>query len=305
LDVVANYNDLCGECPIWDHSTGALYWTDCAGLKFYKYLPGSKHHELIKSGLEINSYRFNEPGGFVIANNSGIWLWDGDEKTNLIASEVDGAKCQMNDCISDPAGRLYSASCFYDPQRDYLRGKLMRVDINGKVTILDDGFDLPNGFAFSLDYKTLYFTDSVARRIYAYDYHQASGDLRRRRVLVQVPLTEGLPDGLITDSEGFLWSAQWYGSCVVRYDPDGKIERRITTPAKQTSCMGFGGPDMNELFITTAARPEPMPVMPPGYDPHSGFTGGPLYRIRVEVPGRWEHETKIRLTPSPDPSPQN
>src|ERR1700685_1586971 len=203
---------------------------------------------MIKSGLEINSYRFNEPGGFVIANNSGIWLWDGDEKTNLIASEVAGAKCQMNDCISDPAGRLYSASCFYDPQRDYLRGKLMRVDIDGKVTILDDGFDLPNGFAFSLDYKTLYFTDSVARRIYAYDYEQASGNLRHRRVLVQVPSTEGIPDGLMTDSEGFLWSAQWYGSCVVRYDPDGKIERRITTPAKQTSCMGFGGPDMNELF---------------------------------------------------------
>ena len=203
----------------------------------------------------------------------------------------------MNDCISDPAGRLYSGSWFYDPHGDFQRGKLMRVDTNGKVTIVDDGFELSNGFAFSLDYKTLYFTDSVARRIYAYDYDQASGDLHHRRVLVQVPSTEGIPDGLITDSEGFLWSAQWYGSCVVRYDADGKVERRITTPAKQTSCMGLGGPEMNDLFITTAARSEPMPVMPPGYDPNSGFMGGPLYRTRVDVQGRPEHKTKIQLPP--------
>jgi sugar lactone lactonase YvrE len=80
-------------------------------------------------------------------------------------------------------------------------------------------------------------------------------------------------DGLTVDSEGFLWSAQWYGSCVVRYDPDGKVERRIITPAKQTSCMTFGGANFSDLFITSAARSEAMPIMPPDYDPNTGFFG--------------------------------
>ena len=114
VETIADYHDLCGECPIWDAASETLYWTDCAGLRFYKYRPTANRHEMIMSGLEINGYRLNEPGGFVITNNSGIWLWEGAEKTTLIASDVDGAKCQMNDGISDPAGRLYSGSWFYD-----------------------------------------------------------------------------------------------------------------------------------------------------------------------------------------------
>src|SRR5690242_6132477 len=61
-------------------------------------------------GLEINGYRINRSGGFIIANNAGIWHWDGAHRTTLIASEVDGSKCQMNDCVSDPAGRLFAGS---------------------------------------------------------------------------------------------------------------------------------------------------------------------------------------------------
>ena len=77
MEIVADYHDLCGECPIWDSATSTLYWTDCVGLRFYRFHPSTKHHEMLKSGLEINGYRLNEPGGFVITNNSGIWLWDG------------------------------------------------------------------------------------------------------------------------------------------------------------------------------------------------------------------------------------
>jgi D-xylonolactonase len=111
--------------------------------------------------------------------------------------------------------------------------------------------------------------------------------------LVQVPTTEGLPDGLTVDAEGFLWSAQWYGSCVVRYDPDGRVERRIATPAKQTSSVAFGGPELMDLYITSAGKSEAMPIMPPGYNPHSGRFGGPLFHFRSEVPGKLEFKTKL------------
>jgi sugar lactone lactonase YvrE len=116
-----------------------------------------------------------------------------EDQLELIAAEADGAKCQMNDCVSDPAGRLYAGSQYYDPSGKYELGKLMRMDVDGKVTIVEKGFDLSNGLAFSLDHTTLYFADSVARRIYGYDYDVRTGNLRHRRVLVQVPSKKDSP----------------------------------------------------------------------------------------------------------------
>lgn len=285
LNVIADYGDLCGECPVWDVSTNNLYWTDCVGLKFYRLHWPSMRHEEMTAGLEINGFRLNRTGGFTITNNQGIWLWNGDTDPLLITDEVQGSKCQMNDCIADLRGRLISGSCFYNPHGSYEPGKLIRVDNDGTVTILDEGFDLSNGLGFSPDCKTLYFTDSVARRIYAYDYDVSSGEARHRRVLVHVPDTEGLPDGLAVDAQGFIWSAQWYGSCIVRYDAEGRVERRIEIPAKQTSSIAFGGPDLTDIFITSASQSEPMPVMPPGYDPDSGYLGGRLYHLNLGISG--------------------
>jgi sugar lactone lactonase YvrE len=96
------------------------------------------------------------------------------------------------------------------------------------------------------------------------------------------------------DTEGHIWSAQWYGNCIVRYDPDGKLERRLETPAKQTSCVAFGGEEMNILFITSAGRSEPMPVMPRGYDHQGGYFGGALYRKSVPFSGMVQHRTAVR-----------
>lgn len=247
METIADYQDLCGECPVWDPTTATLYWTDCVSQRFYRYRSETGTHEIVKRGLEINGFRLNEGGGFVVTNNSGIWLWDGGDSVRLIAGHVGSDKCQMNDCIADPEGGLLAGSWFYDPNGEYPLGKLMRVGTEGRVTVLDEGIHLANGLAFSLDYQTLYFTDSAARRIYAYDYNLKTGDIRNRRVLVQVRDDEGLPDGLTVDAEGFLWSAQWYGSCVVRYDPDGRVAQRLATPAKQTSCVTFGGPDFTDL----------------------------------------------------------
>ena len=239
VSVVADYRDLCGEGPVWDPDSGCLYWTDIDGQRFYRYDHVNDQHEVVKHGLEIAGYALNQPGGFVIANSDGIWLWDGADDLQLIVSQVEGAKCQMNDAIADPEGRFFAGSNFYHPDQTYELGKLIRVDRDGTAHVADDGFQLPNGLAFSPDEKTMYFTDSAARRIYAYDYDRRTGDLRNRKILVQVPDEDGLPDGLTVDAEGFLWSAQWYGSCVVRYDPDGKVERRIVNSSQTSLFAGF------------------------------------------------------------------
>ena len=294
LAVIADYEDLCGECPVWD-GAGSLFWTDIAGCRFYRYQQSSGQHEIVRQGLQINGFRLNQSGGFVITNSGGVWLWDGAGTVKLIAKEVDGFKLQFNDCIADPAGRLYSGTCFYDPNGEYEMGKLIRIDTDGKAAIVDEGFHMANGLGFSPDRSILYFTDSGSRRIYAYDYEIKTGEIANRRIVVQVPDTEGLPDGMTVDGEGFIWSAQWYGSCVVRYDPDGSIERRISVPAKQTSAIAFGGPDLTDMFITSAAKFTSMPIMPPGYDTESGYRGGRLYHLNMGIQGKRENRTAISL----------
>ena len=295
LTVIADYGDLCGEGPIWDASCKRLYWTDIIGQKFYCYDWSPRKTWAVKEGWEIAGAALNRAGGFVIANSSGIWLWEDGGAPRLVADQADGSKCQMNDCIADPAGRLLAGSNFYDPSKDYPLGKLIRVDTDGTAHIIDEGLHLANGLGFSVDARTLYFTDSAARLIYAYDYDPATGTARNRRAFVKVPATSGLPDGLTVDAEDFVWSAEWYGSRVVRYDRDGKVEREIRTPAKQTSSLAFGGPELTDIFITSAAKSEPMPIMPPGYDPNSGYFGGSLYHINLGIRGKPEFLADINL----------
>jgi D-xylonolactonase len=295
IERIADFGDLNGEAPVWDSASQSLYWTDCVGFRFYRYDAKSEKPEIVRDNFEVTGYALNESGGFVIANTNGIWLWDGGGSLRLLADKVDGAVCQMNDAAADPAGRFLAGSCFYDPQVEYQLGCLFRVDTDGSVTILDDGIKLANGIGFSPDGSQLYFTDSAERAIYRYDYNPKTGEARNRSVLVRVSLDEGVPDGLAVDLEGFLWSAQWYGSCVVRYDPDGKMERRITTPARQTSSVAFGGPDLTDLFITSAAQHFDSPLMPRNYDPARGVIGGPLYRLRIGFQGKPQYRARLRL----------
>ena len=286
VGVVADYQNLCGEGPQWSPGDQTLEWIDCLAGKFFRLNWPSRRHSLIKQELAINGFRRNRQGGYVITNNQGFWSWDGAEKLRLIAEKADGLDCQLNDCGADPRGRLLAGSCFYSPAEAYKLGALISLNEKGHARVLDEGFHLANGIGFDPAGKTLYFTDSAARRIYAYEYEIASGTARNRRVFVQVPGDEGLPDGLAVDAAGFVWSAQWYGSCIVRYDPDGKVERRVSIPAKQTSSLCFGGPELTDIFVTSAGQSEAMPIMPPGYDPKAGYFGGALFHLNLDIPGQ-------------------
>jgi sugar lactone lactonase YvrE len=296
--MAVNSDDVCGECPVWDSDQGVLYWTDCVGLRFHALHHASSQHDLLSTGVEVYGFRRNRSGGFVVTNTAGVWTWDGAADLRLIAGHVDGCRLQLNDCTADSAGRLLTGSYFYDPTQEFEPGKLVRVERDGRAVVLDDGFSLANGIGLSPDESRLYFTDTAARKIYVYDYRIDTGSVRNRRVLVSVPADQGIPDGLVVDSDGFIWSAQWYGGCVVRYDQDGREERRISVPAKQVSSVVFGGPDLTDLFLTTAGRTEVLPLMPPGYDPVSGFFGGPLYRVALDIRGQATRMADLQIPPS-------
>jgi D-xylonolactonase len=230
------------------------------------------------SGLALNA-----DGSLVFAGATGIHLHG-----RTLVEEF------FNDILADPRGKLYAGTLHWGADGLVKPGQLLLIDPSGAVRVVDEGIEIANGLGLSPDSRTLYFADSARRVIYAYDVDPATGSLSRRRTFVQVPKDEGLPDGLTVDREGFVWCAQWYGSQVVRYDPDGRVERRIPMPVRQVSSVIFGGPDYTDLYITTAADPWPSPLAPPGYDPKAPDQGGSLYRIRVDVQGRPDYRAALR-----------
>lgn len=295
---VVDDGNPCGESPVWDATAGRLYWTDTAG-QFFSYDWRTRERATVLRDFVVNGAALNGGGGFTFINGNGVWQWDGTGTPDLIVSACGADVLQLNDCAADPEGRLVTGSCFYTADVSYQLGKLFVIDTDGTARVLDEGFHLANGIGWSPDTKTLYFADSIARTIYAYSYDAASGAVRDRRVLVQVDRSSGLPDGLTVDAEGFIWSAEWYGGCVSRYDPEGTLERKIAVPAKQTSSLAFGGPDLRDLFITSAAHSEPTPVMPPGYDPVNGYFGGALFHVNCGIQGRPEYRCRVRRPTPP------
>lgn len=293
LETLADDGNLCGEGPLWDEREQALYWTDITGHRFFRYLRREQRREILSEGFEVGGFARQQDGSFLVTNNQGFWLWIPGHQPLLLASECDAQECVLNDCAADPLGRVYSGSWRLDENGHSAPSYLFRIDTDGSVHIADEGISFSNGLAFSPDEKTLYFADTVARCIYAYDWRPSDGALSNRRILTRIDRSEGLPDGLTVDAEGFLWCAHWFGGCITRYDPEGKRERRIDLPASQTSSLCFGGPELDEIYITSAAKSNALVLAPKGYDPTSVFIGGPLYRLHTGIRGTLKHRSNI------------
>ena len=131
-------------------------------------------------------------------------------------------------------------------------GSVYQLNPDNTLHKIDSGIVTSNGIGLSPDGKTLYVTEMFANKITAYDYNIETGDVSNRRTFVDIPKDAGMPDGLTVDSEGFIWSAHWGGWRVSRFDPSGNLEREIKVPVELVTCIGFGGDNMNELYITTA-----------------------------------------------------
>jgi D-xylonolactonase len=181
---------------------------------------------------------------------------------------------RFNEVIADPEGRVYAGTMGGN-------GRLFRFDPDGRVTELLDGLGIPNGMGFTPDLKSMYFTDSTPRQIYKFDYKRETGEITNRRVFAEIPADEGLPDGMTVDAEGYVWTAIWFGGRVKRYSPDGRLDCEVFLPVKQVSAPAFGGPGLNDLFITSAGTDTADALRPPGYDA-SAARGGELYRVPVE-----------------------
>ena len=322
IEVIASDSNRCGEGPIWDAEKQRLLWTDIESALVYEFTeperrspdrrggaaikpadleigaphagPYEENKQIISRGLTVSGIGLNRTGELIFCGAGGLHLWRGQDDFRTVVSLHENVKLSLNDMSVDPQGRVYAGMLHWGANGLEKLGTLYLINCDGSVRIVDEGIELSNGLGFSPDNRTLFFSDSSARQIYAYDVNPTTGDLSNKRSFVQVPNEEGIPDGLTVDAEGFVWSAQWFGSQVVRYDPSGKVERRVKFPVTQISSVAFGGKDLNELYVTSAADGwGNSPCFPTGFDAKAGNWGGDLYRVKTDIQGRVEYKASF------------
>jgi D-xylonolactonase len=218
-------------------------------------------------------FTLQEDGTLLLFQDGHIAILAADGGVREVAAHACVGNDRFNDVIADPEGRVFAGTMGGN-------GRLLRFDRDGRVTEICDGLGIANGMGFTPDLRGMYFTDSVPRQIYYFDYDRATGNLSNRRVFAEIPREVGCPDGMTVDVEGFVWTAIWYGGRVRRYAPDGRLDREIFFPATQTSSVTFGGAGLDEIYVTSAAEVGDDALAPAGYD-RSALRGGALYRTRV------------------------
>jgi sugar lactone lactonase YvrE len=255
--ILESFGPRCtvGESPVWDERTGRFYWVDVRETPAVFVLDRNSGTERrFPMQEDIGSLVLAEDGPLVLALRSGFAWFDPDtgQILPIVDPEPDTPQTRLNDAKCDAAGRVWCGSM--NPESGRAQGRFYRLDPNGSCSPGIGSFLTPNGPVFSLDGSTLYLADTRKSLIYAYDYELASGSLGEARVFADLGAFPGGPDGATLDAEGYLWSAQWDGGCLLRFDPDGNIDRIVTVPvSKPTSCC-FGGPEYGQLFVTTATR---------------------------------------------------
>jgi D-xylonolactonase len=284
-ELIADYRCVTGEGPAWHPLEKRLYWVDIPRGRMFRYDPATGSHDQCYGGEVVGGFTIQADGSLLLFMAKGaVKIWrEGRLETVVeeIAAERDS---RFNDVIADPEGRVF---CGTMGTKEH-PGSLYRLDRDGTVTKLLGGIGVSNGMGFTPDRQRMYYTDSPKREIYLFDFDRATGAITSQRIFVRTPDEEGegVPDGMTVDAEGFVWCARWDGSCLVRYNPEGREVRRITFPAKQVSSATFGGEDYADLYVTTAGGDQKE---------KNGPGAGALFRVRPGVKGVPEFYSRVGL----------
>jgi sugar lactone lactonase YvrE len=204
----------------------------------------------------IGSLALRERGGAVVSLRDGFYVLDfvSGACRKLVDPDPGNARIRMNDGKVDRQGRFVAGYMDYE-ERDPICA-LFRLDPTGAVAKLDDGIVCSNGPCWSPDGRTFYFADTYTREIWAYDYDMETGTAANRQVFCSFPAAglKGLPDGATVDAEGFVWSVSVYEGKLVRFGPDGKLDRVVGLPVESTTSLSFGGPGLDVAYVTSMAR---------------------------------------------------
>ena len=277
---IIEVGNTLGESVLWNVETQSLWWTDIQERRLYRYDWDSRSLTSFTTPERLCSFGFVQGSDRLIAAfESGFGLYDPFDGAMawLARPEADRSGMRLNDGRVDRQGRFWAGS-MAETAAGAGKANLYCVYSTGRACRRESGITISNSICWSPDGTRFYFADSPRRTIWQYAFDAANGDISGRRVFAQTP--EGAsPDGANVDAEGFLWSAQWGAGRVVRYAPDGQIERFLEIPASRPSCVAFGGPDLDLLFVTTAS--EGLKEDMPG----SQFSAGDVFVYSIGITG--------------------
>jgi L-arabinonolactonase len=275
IEVLIDVKTTLGEGPLWDAEQERLYFIDSFDGRVFRTTVDGGELRAWDVPAKIGSMALRKDGkGAIVSLQTGFHALDfGTGDVELIHDpEPDLPANRLNDGKVDRRGRFFAGSM--DTQEAGAFGSLYRLDPDFSVTRIDKDIVCSNGPCFSPDDKTFYFNDTWSGEIWAYDYDLATGTASNRRTFAKVDMSRGgAADGSTVDAEGFLWNALVYDGRLVRYAPDGSIDRIIDMPVKKITSVMFGGPKLDILFVTSMAKP-PLPRFP-----DDGVQRGSLFAI--------------------------
>ncbi len=276
-----------GEGPFWHPARQQLFWFDINNQQLFA---------ANAAGVVQGQWRFDEivaaaaiidSDTLALATETGLKRFDlnTNETAHLIDIEADVPANRTNDSRVHPSGAFWIGTMVKDegPKNGavyhYRAGELTRLIANAAI---------PNATCFSPDGTIAYWTDTPSQKILKCQTDPATGmPVSDWTLFADVSEHRGYPDGAVVDSQGYLWNARWGGSCVIRYAPDGTIDRIVEVPVSQVTCPAFGGPDLKTLYITTASK-----TLSPEQLAAEKVAGG-VFAIDVDVAGL--PETPIKL----------
>jgi len=269
-----------GESPIWSYDENLLYWIDINSRLIHQFNPKTHKTRKWLCHTEIGCIGLTNKRRLIAGLRDGFYYFSPSQGTfNFIVDpEPNKPQNRLNDGKVDRAGRMWCGS-MQDPNPNDPVGALYRLSGTDKCSRILDGIRIPNTICWSPNNKTMYLSDTRASIIWAFDFNLNTGTIKNKRIFVDLSQQPGRPDGATVDEEGFLWNAEYGGSRVVRYTPEGKFDCQINLPVSNITCCSFGGPNLSTLYITTAAQRLTEKELA-----HQPLAGG-LFACEVEIRG--------------------
>ncbi len=273
-------NEL-GEGIVWSQFYSEVFWTDIIGKTFWRFDPATQLGRPYKLDERLANFAMLPDNTMIAGFASGLAHYNlqTSERTPIAMIEADLPTTRLNDAKLDRQGRLVFGTMDESAGGPEPIGQVWSYDGQAVPRVLFGGVRISNSIAFSPDGRLMYFADTPNRRIDVFDYDPITGTPFNRRVFADCNEAAGYPDGSTIDSEGCLWNAEWGGSRVVRYTPEGEVDQIIDVPAPFVTCCSFGGRDLKTLYITTAR------VGMGQSDLQAAPLSGSLFAVELDVAG--------------------
>lgn len=256
IELLIDARATLGEGPLWCVDAQRLWWVDSLGRTVHACDATGGDRRQWSVPAEIGSLALRAGGGAVVSLRDGFHALD--FTTGAVAPlapvPMAGPGVRLNDGKVDRQGRFFAGQL---DEGDQPIGTLVRLDADHSVHVLEGGITCSNGPCFSPDGRTFYFTDTFTRVIRAWDHDAATGMLSNPRPFADFDAlhVRGWPDGATVDTEGCVWSTAVYAGRLIRFTPDGRIDREIGLPVAAITSLAFGGVDLDIVYVTSMARP--------------------------------------------------